>query len=228
MTLFDPAWLIHVGTALLLIGYFIRDELKLRVMIIVSSAVFNVYYWLVPSPPLWDAVMTGFLMIGVNIWVLTQVLLDRTTFRLGEDEKRLYDAFATFTPGQFRKVLKQAKWRVANEPEGQVLTIEGQACDALYFIFDGEVGVEKGSHSFTLPSGNFIGEVAYVQNGNASATTRAAQGTRYVEWASQDLRDLEAKSPDLANALKARLADELAQKLGNSVQASVAPELRLT
>ena len=73
MTLFDPAWLIHVGTALLLIGYFIRDELKLRVMIIVSSAVFNFYYWLVPEPPLWDAVLTGFLMIGWSTAFLVSV-----------------------------------------------------------------------------------------------------------------------------------------------------------
>jgi len=224
MNLFDPAWLIHLGTGLLLIGYFIRDELKLRVMIIVSSLVFNAYYWIVPKPPLWDSVMTGFLMVGVNLWVLFQVLLDRTAFRLSDEERRLLDAFSTFTPGQFRRVLRLAKWRRASDADGSLLTTQGQPCDALYFIFDGQVDVEKNAHLFTLSSNSFVGEIAYVQQGPASATTRARPGARYVEWDAAALRALESRFPDLGNALNARLANELAEKLGSSVQgAAVAP-----
>ena len=228
MNLFDPAWLIHVGTALLLIGYFIRDELKLRVMIIVSSAVFNLYYWLVPSPPLWDAVMTGFLMIGVNLWVLSQVLLDRTTFRLSEDEKRLLVAFSTFTPGQFRRLLKAAKWREAGAQNSVVLTLQSEPCHALYYIFEGQADVEKGSHRFTLESGAFLGEIAFIQKGVASATTRARPGARYVEWDAEELRSLEQRFPELANALNARLASEMAKKLGSSIQSETPSALRLT
>ncbi|MEM7687642.1 MAG: cyclic nucleotide-binding domain-containing protein [Pseudomonadota bacterium] len=222
MHVFDPAWLIHLGTALLLIGYFIRDELKLRVMIIVSSLVFNAYYWLVPKPPLWDSVMTGFLMVAVNLWVLSQVMLDRTTFRLTADEKRLLSAFSTFTPGQFRRLLKLAKWRSVDAGDQRRLTSENEPCASLFFIFEGEVSVEKASHSFTLSDGSFVGEIAYVQDGPASATTHAMPGTRYVEWDAQDLRALEAKLPGLANALNARLANELARKLGSSVQSDFA------
>jgi len=228
MNLFDPAWLIHLGTGLLLIGYFIRDELKLRAMIIVSSLVFNAYYWIVPKPPLWDSVMTGFLMVGVNLWVLFQVLLDRTAFRLSDEERRLLGAFSTFTPGQFRRVLKLAKWREAEEGDGSPLTTQDQPCDALFFIFDGLVDVEKNTHRFTLSSGSFVGEIAYVQRGPASATTRARPGARYVEWDAAALRALESRFPDLGNALNARLANELAEKLGNSVQSAAVGNLKFT
>lgn len=228
MNLLDPAWLIHLGTGLLLIGYFIRDELKLRVMIIVSSLVFNAYYWLVPKPPLWDSVMTGFLMVAVNLWVLFQVLLDRTTFQMSEEDKRLLDALSTFTPGQFRKALKLAKWRTANQGRKTPLTVEDEACPALYFILDGEVAVEKGGHAFAVPSHNFIGEIAFVQRAPASATTFAKPGARYVEWDAAALHALEARDPAFANALKARIANELADKLRNSVQSGALEPLMAT
>ncbi len=216
MTFFDPAWLIHIATAILLIGYFIRDELKLRVMIIVSSIVFNFYYWLVPSPPLWDAVMTGFLLIAVNIYVLAQVLLERTTFRMSDDEKRLFDAFETLTPGQFRRILKIAEWRKAAKAHSIILTREGEQTSRLYYIVSGTVAVEKGEHKFGLPAQNFVGEVAFVLDGQATATTLAPAGVRYVLWDAEALRELGEKYPALGNALNALLTRDLARKLTES------------
>ena len=213
MTWFDPAWLIHIATAILLIGYFIRDELKLRVMIIVSSVVFNFYYWLVPSPPLWDAVMTGFLLIAVNFYVLAQVLLERTTFRMSDDEKRLFDAFETLTPGQFRRILKVADWRHSDAAGGVQLTQEAEPTPTLYYVFDGVITVEKGAHRFGLPAQNFVGEVAFVLNGDATATTTAPPGVRYVAWDADGLRGLGEKHPALGNALNALLTRDLARKL---------------
>lgn len=214
--MFDSAWLIHIAATILLIGYFIRDELKLRVMIIISSVIYNFYYWLVPSPPLWDAVMTGFLLIGVNIYVLVQVLLERTTFRLSDDEKRLFDGFETLSPGQFRKILKIADWRDVGGDGAVTLTREGELTSALFYIFDGVISVTKGDHQFRLPQGNFVGEVAYVLNGPATATTTANAGVRYVEWHVATLRRLGDKNPALGNAVNALLTHDLANKLTTS------------
>ncbi|WP_162013482.1 cyclic nucleotide-binding domain-containing protein [Erythrobacter sp. NAP1] len=216
MTLFDPAWLIHVGTALLLIGYFIRDELKLRVMIIVSSAVFNFYYWLVPDPPLWDAVLTGFLMIGVNLWVLSQVLMDRTTFRLSADERHLFSMLGSLTPGQFRRLMRIGRWSAQEDTEPRALTREGQPTDRLYYIVDGEAAVGKQAQTFALPEGHFIGEIAYVRDSAATADVWAKQGARLVEWDVRELRALGEKYPALGNAVAALLTKDMADKLAVS------------
>ncbi len=216
MTIFDPAWLNYIAATILLIGYFIRDELKLRVMIIVSSIVFNFYYWLGTTPPLWDAVITGFFLISVNVYVLAQVILERTRLRLSDDEKRLFQAFETLTPGQFRRMLKIAHWQHVAPDEDATLTREGQPTSALYFIFDGAVMVEKGAHSFTLPHGNFVGEVAFVLQKDATATTTAMPGTRYIAWDETALRELGTKYPALGNALNALLTRDLANKLTDS------------
>ena len=213
MAWFDPEWLVHIATAMLLLAYFIREELWLRLMIIAATLIFNLYYWLIPDPPLWDSVIGGFLMIAVNLFVLAQVMLDRTTFRLSAEEKLLFSGFETLTPGQFRRVLKVARWRVG---DGTVLTHRGEPSDALYYVFDGMVAVEKGEHRFHLPAGNFVGEVAFVLGGGATATTTATAGTRYVEWDVLDLKRLSDKYPALGNALNALLTRDLANKLTES------------
>ncbi len=225
MTFFDPEWLVRIATAMLLIAYFIRDELKLRLMIIAATLVFNLYYWLVPDPPLWESVIGGFLMVGVNLYVLFQVLLDRTTFRMSDEEKRLFAAFETLSPGQFRRILKTAEWRRVEETtklrevesaQEHVLTRQGEPSAKLYFIFEGAIRVAKGEHSFRLPHGNFVGEVAFVLEGDATATTTAPAGTYYVEWDAQALRRLGEKYPALGNALNALLTRDLAGKLRES------------
>lgn len=216
MTQFDPAWLIYVGAALLLIAYAIRDELKLRVMIVVSTFVYIAYYYAVAGGPLWEAIVTSLLMVAVNLWVLGEIVLERTTLRLDEDEKRLFDAFETLTPGQFRRVLKIAQWRRADDPDGTLLTREDEPSNSLFYIFEGIISVEKHGRQFRLPADNFVGEVGYVLNRKTTTTSVAPMGVRYVEWDADALRKLSRQRPPLGNALNALLTRDLAKKLNTS------------
>ncbi|MEM7687884.1 MAG: cyclic nucleotide-binding domain-containing protein [Pseudomonadota bacterium] len=212
------AWLIYLGAAISLVAFAIRDELKLRALIVASTFIYIVYYYLAVSPPLWDSIITSLLLVSVNILVLAQILLERTTFRLSKDEKALFDAFETLTPGQFRKLLKIAKWATAQDPEGTLLTQEDTPSEALIYIFDGIVSVEKKGRRFRLPGGNFVGEVGYVLNRQTTTTSVAPMGVRYVQWDALPLRRLSAKHPNLGNALNALLTRDLARKLSASYQ----------
>lgn len=216
MSAFDPAWLIYIGAAIMLVAYAIRDELRLRVMIIVSTLVYIAYYYLVRGGPLWEAIVTSVLMVGVNFWVLGQIMLERTTFRLSEDEKRLFDAFETLSPGQFRRLLRIAQWRTATDPDGTLLTREDEPSGALFYIFEGIISVEKKGGRFRLPEDNFVGEVGYVLNRKTTTTSVAPEGVRYVEWDADALRALSRKYPNLGNAINALLTRDLAKKLNSS------------
>lgn len=200
----------------MLFAFFIRDELPLRSLIIVSTIIYIAYYYYALDPPLWDAIFTSALMILANFYVLAQVLLERTTLRLSPDEKRLFDAFETLTPGQFRRILKVTRWRVADDPEGTILTREAEPSDTLFFIFEGLISVQKGERIFRLPEGNFVGEIAFVLKRKTTATTVAPRGVRFVEWDSDALRRLGRRYPNLGNALNALLTRDLARKLGAS------------
>ncbi len=201
---------------MLLLAYAIRDELRLRLLIVISTFIYIAYYIIVPSPPLWDAVITSLLMVGVNFWVLAQIALERTTLRLSEDEKALFDAFETLTPGQFRRVLKLAQWRRADDPDGTPLTREDEPSTSLFYIVDGIISVEKHGRQFRLPKGNFVGEVGYVLNRPTTTTSVAPEGLRYIEWDAAALRALGGKYPQLGNALNALLTRDLAKKLKTS------------
>lgn len=201
---------------MLLLAYAIRDELKLRLLIVISTFIYILYYFVVPSPPLWDAIITSLLMVAVNLWVLGQIVFERTTLRLSEDKKALFDAFETLSPGQFRRMLRLAKWQRADDPEGTVLTREDEPSTALFYIFDGVISVEKHGRQFRLPAHNFVGEVGFVLNRPTTTTSVAPEGVRYIEWDAHDLRTLEVKYPNLSNALNALLTRDLANKLKTS------------
>lgn len=216
MSAFDPEWLIYPAAALLLIGYAIRDELRLRLLIVVSTFVYIAYYAAVG--PLWGAIITSALMLAVNFWVLGQIILERTTLRMTDDEKALFEAFDTLTPGQFRRIAAIAKWRQADDPTGTILTQEDEPSDALFYIFEGDISVEKYGKQFRLPADNFVGEVAFVLNRRTTATTVAPEGVRFVEWDSEALRGLGRKYEPLRISLNALLTRDLAKKLGRSYQ----------
>lgn len=216
MPLFDPSWLIYLGAAILLVAYAIRDELRLRVMIVVSTFVYIAYYYAVDGGPLWEAIITSLLMVAINFWVLGQIILERTTLRMTPDEKVLFDGFETLTPGQFRRIAAIAKWRTGTGEEGDVLTREDQPSDALFYIFDGVISVEKRGKQFRLPAGNFVGEIAFVLKRKTTATTVAPKGVRYVEWDSEALRKLGRKHEALRISLNALLTRDLANKLVGS------------
>ena len=212
----DYQWLIYLGAGLLLIAYAIRDELQLRLLIIIATFAYIAYYYVLPTGPLWEPIITSALMVGVNFWVLGQIILERTTLRMSEDEKALFDAFETLTPGQFRRILKLAHWIRADDPEGTALTREDTPSDSLFYIFDGVISVEKKGRQFRLPAGNFVGEVAFVLGRKTTTTSVAPQGVRYVEWDAQALRRLSRQRPLLGNALNALLTRDLARKLNAS------------
>lgn len=213
---YSHSWLIYIGAGLLLVAYGIRDELRLRVLIIVSTFVYIAYYYWLPTGTLWEPVITSILFVLINLWVLGQIALERTTFRLSEDEKSLFDAFETLSPGQFRRVLKLAQWRTADDPDGTLLTREDEPSSALFYVFDGIISVEKHGRQFRLPEGNFVGEVGYVLNRHTTTTSVAPEGVRYIEWDAHKLRALGKARPALGNALNALLTRDLAKKLKTS------------
>ena len=65
-------------------------------------------------------------------------------------------------------------------------------------------------------AGNFVGEVAFILEGPATATTTAPAGVQLVEWDAEKLRKLGRKAPALGNALNALLTRDLANKLTDS------------
>ena len=210
----SPAVLIHLGAFLYIVGFLVRDELVLRLLVLGGTALYILSYFLFPETPLWDAIVTSLILGAANLWVLFKIMMERTTFALSEEEKTLFSHFDTLNPGQFRRIAKRAVWHSATG--GELLCQENEEASRLYFVVDGQVEIQKSDKSFFVDGGMFLGEIAFILDGGYTATVKATKGLRYAEWKNSDLNTLMGKDAALNNAIIALFNRDLASKLAVS------------
>lgn len=212
--IFSISILLNLGALLYFIGFLVRDELILRMLVFAGTILYLTYYLLFPSGPLWNAFVTSSVLGLANLWVLAKIVFERTTLALSENEKRLYECFNTLTPGQFRILMKHAKWHFVEAKTK--LCIQDQMADQFFYILDGIVTIEKNDKIFQLEHNSFLGEVAFILNGQYSATAYADQGACIIEWNNQDVKQEMRKKPALFNAFSALFNMDLALKVSSS------------
>jgi hypothetical protein len=208
------ASLVHLAALVGVAALLFRDQMLLRGFLIASTLLYIVYYVVVPETPLWGAIFWSAIMIGVNAAMMVRLLFDRTQFRLSDDELRLFAAFRTLSPGEFRLLTALASWKTAETKT--ILTRENAPTDRLYYVLDGAIGITKGGRSFPIEAGAFIGEIAFLRGHMASATVTVEPGARYVEWPRQTLEDLLARNPGLKVALDGLFNADMAAKIARA------------
>lgn len=213
-TLLRSENIIHLGAALYLAGFLFRDQIMLRAFIIAGDVVYVLYFLLAPPEPLWGGVFWSCVFTLVNLWMIGRVVADRTSLRMTEEERRLFNLLDCLSPGEFRRLIRTGRWQSATAPT--VLTEEGKDLDTLFFVLDGEIVVDKAGERRTVGPGIFIGEVAFLLSRPASATVTVAAGARLVAWRRGDLRRLQLRAPSLAIALSAALNRDMAAKVARA------------
>lgn len=212
--LFGAGIFVHLALIFYGLGFLFRDELLLRALILTGTVFYLIYYFYAADTPLWDAIFGSSVLFIINSTMILIILRERTTLTLNKDETELYGVFNTLTPGQFRRLMKIAKW---HEPKAPTLVVkEGQRSDRLFFSMPGKIYMEKEGKTFTVNGNMFIGEVGFMLDEPASASVTLLPGTKFVEWKSEDLLRLMKKSQPMENALKAMFNYDLAQKVSKS------------
>jgi Cyclic nucleotide-binding domain len=215
MTIADfVPYLSMVAAALLLVGFTFSDQMWLRTFAILGNLVFILYYFLVSSTPLWTAVISAAAMVGVNIWMMWKILKDNRTFRLSAEEMMLYAKLPGVTPGQFKQLLAIAEWH--NPSTELALTQEGQMPQALHYVLEGRVIVNKSGKTFPVGPHAFIGELAFLRNKPATASTVAQPGALIVSWKQDALRNLMKSNDGIRKALDSLLSLDLAEKIAKT------------
>jgi hypothetical protein len=116
--------LVHIAALINVSGMFFRDQFMLRLLVLVSTLLYIVYYLVVPDTPLWDAIAWCVVLTGVNAVMMVLIILDRKQFFLTDVESRLFRSLLTFSPGEFRKLMKAGNWR--HVEDARTLTTEGK------------------------------------------------------------------------------------------------------
>ncbi|HKO59967.1 MAG TPA: cyclic nucleotide-binding domain-containing protein [Pyrinomonadaceae bacterium] len=203
----------HVASVLTLAAYLVRDILWLRVLTVVACVAGIIFNYYVPATPLWPVIYWNLVFIAVNVVQIVIIIKERSGVHFSKEERELYETvFKNFAPFEFMKLLRLGKWLEARE--GELLTTEAKPLDNVMLIYKGLASVEiDGQEIGQMKGGDLIGEVSYITEGNATATVRTLQPTRYLSWSKKDLRRLFSRNPNLRSAMESVFNRELSEKL---------------
>lgn len=198
------------------VGFMVRDELWLRVFVLMGTLPYVIFY-IFKSPTIYSALAANSALAVINIVLITVIVIERTTFSLSERDKALFEAFHTLSPGQFRRLSKTAQWQDVSED--MCILDEGAKPDRLYYVMSEQFKVTKMGVSHAAVGPAFAGEVAFLTDGEASASVTVEPGTTLVSWTHKDLHSAMDRSLNLRNALTALFSADLAGKVRRSVPA---------
>ena len=206
--------LVHAAALLQVLGFLNRRQLVLRGLTLTGSLVYVAYYYLYPAEPLWGAMFWSVVLALANAVGIARVILERRACHPNMQHDSFLTIMKVLTPGEFRRLMQMAEWRVAEQPTQ--LTREGEVAPSLYFVTGGEVQVGRNGKALTLGPGAFIGEISFLLNDAATADVSAPAGTEYIEWPREKLRKAIDRTPALGSSMERLFNQELARKLVNS------------
>ncbi|AGI67303.1 hypothetical protein OAN307_c16300 [Octadecabacter antarcticus 307] len=212
---FTPNVLIACAATAFACGYLLINQMQLRMMMFIGSTFYIAYYATAAADPLYGGIYSTMGMMTANFIGMTTLMLRRFQISLPAAHIDIYQMFTMLSPGDFRLVMKHAD-RITLDVD-QIVTTEGDSVTSLYFILSGGVKVRKRGAQFVLPSGVFVGEVAYLLQRPSVATTTIAAGAEVLRWDVEDMRQKIARNPRFKLAIDAMLSYDLARKVGEAV-----------
>jgi len=202
----------HVSYVLIALSYWMTNIYWLRVTAVIGLC-FEVAYFVLVSSALYTGIGWDCVFIAINLFHLIRLTRERLRVRLAvSDRDLLRTMFEGLDDAQIGMLLNSAVWHKATE--GESLTVEGEPVPALMLIAAGQVSVTVGDTVIAqMGPGSFIGEMAFLTGGNASATVTATHPTRVMRIEQSRLKTLLVVDNQIAAVLHRLLGADLAQKL---------------
>jgi hypothetical protein len=116
----------------------------LRVLVTIGI-ICDVFFYALQPIPILPPVISSLILIAINLGIPVIVILERTTLAMSDREKRLFGAFDTLSPGQFRKLKRLGQFHTATE-RMEILR-EGEVPTNLYYVEGPGFELRKGESS---------------------------------------------------------------------------------
>lgn len=215
----NPAdWLVHASNILLLVAYSVRDILWLR-WFAVAAALTNIPFFLVQETVLWPPVMWAGVFTVINLAQIWRIHMERRPVRLSPEEQALYDlAFRGLRPREFLSLAMLGEWVDARE--GTPVLRAGTPVQEVGIAISGRVAIEReGERIGELAPGQMIGVTMALTGQPSPADARFTSPGRYMRWPLPALRAFLDRRPEMRNAVRALIKQDLARKLHEKVAA---------
>lgn len=211
----NPDVLVLLAGVSFIMGYLIINQIFLRIMMAIGTLFYIAYYANVSDVPLWTAIYTSIAMGIANLTGLCALLARKSPWMVPTAHRDLYANLPHLAPGDFRSLMKKGTRRITQTD--MVLTQQGELQDHLYYVYQGQMIVEKTGDRFDLPSGVFVGEAAFVLQGRAAATTKLLAGADLVAWDRVRLDRACRRNPRFKLVLEAAISHDMAAKVALAV-----------
>lgn len=187
----------------------------LRSLAIVSCGLGIAYNYHVVSNPLWLVIFWLSLFLCINIYQIGKIVIGQKPIKLNERERTMHgNSFGSFSAYEFKNLLDLGEWE--SETEGTILTKEGESVRKLFFIYSGEVEVAKNNQEIArLSAGSLVGEMSFIGQKTASATTKITKETIFFSWPHKKLRAHLSRNPMMKVAMMTALNSDLLKKLAD-------------
>ena len=204
---------LNVAFALYVGASWLRSELWLRVVLMVSSVFSMIAGLLIGSPSMvgWNIAFVA--VMGVRV---AKLLAERRSIELSEEEAWIRaEVFPGLAPVDFVRVWEAGEERVFEEAP---LVSEGELADELMLVMSGAPAVSRdGALIATLGPGQFAGEMAFATSAPSNATvTPAGQPARCRVWSTTRLRGLFRTSPELGAGFEQAISVDLVAKVAGA------------
>lgn len=205
-------YFVHIANVLYLFSYLVRDILWLRLLTVVAILCLIPFFYF-RTEPLMAPIYWNVLFTVINVYQIWLLFLERRPANLSDREQRLYHlVFRTLTPREMLKLLQLADWNQAKE--GERIVEQGVDLESIMVIYDGHAVVEVDNNEVAkIHEGQFVGEMSFLTDKKTSAAVIATDGTKFVKWPKQVLKDFLAKNADLRAALQMVIGRDLVGKL---------------
>lgn len=206
----------HISYLIIAVSYWLTNIYWLRVTAVIGLCLEIAYFVLVSGVTLYTGIGWDLVFIAINLVHLLRLTRARLRVHLAADDRDLLRTlFDGLDDAQIGMLLSTVSWHKA--PVGEQLP----PVPALMLIAAGQVSVEVGDRTIArMGSGSFIGEMAFLSGGTASATVTATHPTRVMKIEQTRLKTLLVIDSQIAAVLHRLLGADLAQKLRTRNQAA--------
>lgn len=210
--LWSTALLVHLAALLQVFAYLLRDQIRLRLLMLCGSFFYCLYYIVHPATPMWDAAFWTFTMAATNAGMIVVLMRDRRPGSMPDGLRTVHALMGAPLPGHFRRIMRISR-RVTAGP-GTVLARRGEVSGKLYFVHRGPCRIDQGDRALIVDGPAFIGEVSMLLGTGANATVTLPEGGVFDEWDTAALGRLFDRYPQVRVSFDALLTRNMALKMG--------------
>jgi CRP-like cAMP-binding protein len=214
----------NLGNFLAVTAFLVRGAITLRMLTVVGALLQALFYAFVAQDIITYGLFWKSLTAVIAFAVVLVIVRERMGRQFASELRPLAKELQLLNPGQIEKLFRVGEVRVA-EAERCILS-RGTQPDELFYLLEGKATVIKDGRPIDVLPGAFLGEIAFVSDGVATADVLIAPGSTYLAWRIGPLKALLAREDQIDIALRGLINHDLARKVSaQPVAAARAPDV---